>query len=153
MEKSVITVIGRLIQQVEAAPCNHEHNGCSGHDHSSGCSGHDHSECEGKNHSRNDHGSCESCGHHKHVYTDMQQFNMLKDFIEHVDMQDEIRLQFMNWDEGKVASYPNIAELLDKGYELPMVAINDSIRLAGAIRPEKVIHLLNEMRANAENGN
>ncbi len=148
MDKSVITIIGTRAPRAQAG-CGHDHGGC-GHDHEHAGCGHDHQHAGcGHDHDHGDAGcgsSCGGCDGHSAPLSDVEQFKNLADYIMKCDMQDEIRLQFMDWTPEMPAKYPKIAGLLAEGYELPFVAIDDSIRLAGAVHPDKIIHLVNESR-------
>jgi disulfide oxidoreductase YuzD len=99
-------------------------------------------------------GFCGACDNHSRRMNKMEtmgtQFNRLANFIRQSDVAQDADVVFVDLlvdDPG--VSKNVIDDLLDKGYKLPFVMINDRVRFTGSIN---ITSIYNEAKMIVENG-
>lgn len=75
-----------------------------------------------------------------------EQYEQLMKFVADVDMEDEITLEFLEWQKDDCSNYQQIETLLLQGHTLPVIAIDGVLRLAGKVDPAKIIQMVNQKR-------
>lgn len=67
-----------------------------------------------------------------------EEFANLTTFLRRSDVAERVELQFYDIISDEFERQNDVKEILDKGYQIPLVAVDGRFRFAGGIKPEMV---------------
>lgn len=74
--------------------------------------------------------SCSCCGPAK---TMGESYDELVDYLKEMDVSSKVDIHFIDMNKDDVSKYGGIKEILDKGFTLPLTAINGTVKFYGGI--------------------
>ena len=88
--------------------------------------------------------SCMGCGA-TNENVEMEYQNMIA-LLKNRYNEDDINYSFINTENQNLADYPAIERVIMNGYSFPIIVINDTPYLAGALDFQAVAEIIDEMR-------